>query len=195
MQDKIIEMLGRGIPATQVASAVGCDDSYISQLLSSPAISEQVANLRATHFSSYIALDKKVDDAEEAALSRMSSLIPFITKPSEAARIYSVLNSARRRTEDASSAQQAPAQTVIIDLPEVARVSFTMTPQKQVIEIEGRSMTTMPAKSLAARLEQRSASRLLDLKVPATLFNASQQVIDLESTSLSKKNTPLAAQL
>ena len=169
MREKIIEMLGRGIPATQVAAAVGCDDSYISQLLSDEAVSAEVQLLRATHYSGYLELDRKVDSAEEAALKKVAALIPYLTRPSEAARVYDILNKAKRRTVDSTASANAPAQTVIIDLPESARVRFTLTSDKQVIEIAGRSMATMPAKSLAAQLAQRTATRMLTSDIPNAL--------------------------
>ena len=162
-------MLGRGIPAIQVAAAVGCDDSYISQLLSSEEISLQVQVLRAEHFSEFMEQDARVDTAESAALARVETLIPFITRPAEAVRVYAVLNAAKRRTADARQSGVAPAQTVVLDMPEAARVRFTLTADRQVIEIEGRSMTTMPARSLASQLEQRNAARLLSAPIPARL--------------------------
>lgn len=169
MKERIIEMLGQGLSASQVASAVGCDDSYISQLLADEHISAQVQDLRAENFSKYVELDKRLDLAEDEALKKLSSLANFITKPTEAARVYSILNAAKRRTVDQINQQQAVAQTVSLDLPAAARVRFTLTNDKQVIEIEGRSMTTMPARNLAQRLEQRNASRLLDMHIPAVL--------------------------
>lgn len=169
MKDKIIEMLGKGITPTQVASAVGCDDSYISQLMSDEIIFAQVMQLKAEHFSKFVDQDSRLDAAESAALDKVATLAQFITKPSEAVRVYAVLNAAKRRTTDSVSNAQAVALTVALDLPEAARVRFTVTNDKQVIEIEGRSMTTMPARSLAARLEQRNAARLLTADVPAVL--------------------------
>lgn len=159
-------MLGQGLSATQVASAVGCDDSYISQLLSDETVSAQVQALRAEAFSKYVEQDRLLDEAEATALEKLSHLAQFISKPTEAARVYSILNAAKRRTVDQVNQQQAVAQTVSLDLPAAARVRFTLTNDKQVIEIEGRSMTTMPARSLAARLEQRNATRLLDMPIP-----------------------------
>lgn len=180
MKERIIEMLGQGLSATQVASAVGCDDSYISQLIADEDVSKQIQELRAENFSRYVDQDRRLDEAESAALDKVASLASFITKPSEAARVYSILNAAKRRTVDQVNQQQAVAQTVSLDLPEAARVRFTLTNDKQVIEIEGRSMTTMPARNLAARLEQRNASRLLDMRVPAT-------ILDIKSETIAEK--------
>jgi len=170
MREQIIELLGRGIPATQVASAVGCDDSYISQLLSSEDVSLRVQQLRAAHFSAFADADKALDTAEEEARRKLSSMISFITKPTEAARVFATLNAAKRRTDSATTAAPV-AQTVRIDLPEAARVTFTMTHDRQVIEVGGRSMTTMPARNLAAQLESRQATRLLDTVVPLSLVS------------------------
>lgn len=185
MKDRIIEMLGKGIPAAQVASAVGCDDSYISQLLGDTAIFQQVVEAKAEHFSNYVALDATLDKAEEDVLHRLAHLSAFITKPAEAARVYSILNSAKRRTGDSSHASATVATTVSLELPEASRVRFTLTHDRQVIEIEGRSMATMPAKSLASRLEQRNAARMLSTDVPDIL----QLVVP------SKATIPLSTQL
>jgi hypothetical protein len=182
MKDRIIELLGKGISAVQVASAVGCDDSYISQLLSEPGVSEQVQALKATHFAKYAEQDASLDDAEARALQRVSQLLDFATRPAEAVRIFGILNAAKRRTSDTLQNAQPVAQTVQLDLPAAARVRFTLTTDRQVIEVEGRSMTTMPAKSLAAQLEQRNAARLLATDVPSMLLP-------------SKKDIPLAERL
>lgn len=185
-------MLGNGIPATQVASAVGCDDSYISQLLSEEGVADKVIAAKAEHFSKYVELDGRVDDAESEALRRVESLIPFITKPSEAVRVYSVLNAAKRRTSDSANAAQAVMQTISLDIPEASRVRFTLTADRQVIEIEGRSMTTMPAKSLASQLEQRNATRLLSALAPQMLPISEAVVKPRQASKLLKEDRLVA---
>jgi hypothetical protein len=190
MRDKIIEMLGKGIPATQVASAVGCDDSYISQLMAEEGVEARVIELKAAHFSQYVEQDQKLDDAEAQALEKVAQLVPFITRPAEAVRVYGVLNAAKRRTVDTANAAGVVAQTVHLELPEAARVRFTITSDKQVIEIEGRSMTTMPAKSLAAQLEQRNAARLLSHQIPTRL-----PIEDAVVKLTTKKDPSLATSL
>lgn len=165
MKDRIIEMLGNGIPAGAVAAAIGCSDSFVSQVLAEPGVAEQVQGLRAARFQEFAEQDATLETAEERALAKVASLIPFITKPAEAVRVYSVLNSAKRKTGQAIS--NTPTGTIVqLQLPEQARVAFTISSDRQVVEIEGRSMATMPAKSLADRLQQRQAARLLDAPPP-----------------------------
>lgn len=211
MQEKIVELLGRGIPATQVAAAVGCDPSFVSQLLADEAVTAKVMSLRATHFSRFAEQDSSLDAAEAAALTKVGNLIPFITRPGEAINAYRVLNAAKRRTSGTLQ-EAAPAQTLVLDLPEASRVRFTVSADRQVIEIEGRSLTTMPARTLASRLEARNAARLLSAEIPSTLLpamaipskqaahatgllNASGYEIEAHELGTSKRTTPLAQQL
>jgi transcriptional regulator with XRE-family HTH domain len=169
VKEQIRDLLGCGMSASEVAAACGCDPSYVSQLLSDEAFAIEVQALRAEKTAKFIALDEKLDNYEEQALDKMGQLIPFTTRAGEAARIYSVLNGARRRASAASAAAQQPAQTVTINLPAATHVQFVLSSDKQAVEVAGRSLTTMPARSLAARLEARRAQELLDVKVPEAL--------------------------
>jgi len=179
MKDRIIELLGRGIPAVQVALAVGCEESYISQVVSEPGVAEQVSALKMAHFESYTKLDDSADTAEEAALNKVKQLIPFITKPSEAANVYRVLNQAKRRTADAVSAQQAQSTVVNLQLPAVTRVAFLTDHNRQVIEIDSRPLVTMPASSLVQVGERMRAAKLLSTSVP--------QILDIEVGSIAER--------
>lgn len=169
MKDRIISLLGQGVPATQVAAHVGCDDSYISQLLQDEEIVLQVQQLKAENFGVMVEHDRKIDSVEQKLLNRLETLSEFITKPSEAARVFSILNAAKRKTADAQATSAAPSTIVQLTLPESARVQFTVTQDRQVIEVEGRSMTTMPARSLAKQLEERNAAKLLATPIPSVM--------------------------
>ena len=170
MKDRIKEMLGRGIPAVNVALAVGCDESYISQLMSDEAFAAEVSAAKAANFDRHAAQDDSLDAQEAKALEKVAQLIPFITRPGDAVRAFQILNSARRRTQNgASLAQQQPSTIVNIAIPQVARVSMLADHQKQVIEVDGRPLITMPAKELVKRTEEAHAQRLLTASVPKTL--------------------------
>jgi len=169
MKDRIIELLGRGIPAVSVAMAVGCDESYISQVVAEPGAADRISSLKMAHFQEFTELDDSLNAAEKKALEKLTHLVPFITKPSEAARVYSVLNAAKRRTADAAQNAQAPSTIVAIDLPQAARVAFITDHNRQVIEIDSRPMITMPAPSLVKVAEERRATQLLNMNVPKVL--------------------------
>lgn len=166
---RIIEMLGNGIAATHVAAALGIDDSYVSQILAEDGVAEEVRSLRAARFGELAALDSRLDTVEEQALRKVEQTLPFVTKASEAARIYTLLNAARRKTGAQATAAPQGATILQLHLPPRTELNLKLASNKEVVEIEGRSMATLPAKSMAALLEQRTASRLLTTIVPTTL--------------------------
>lgn len=170
MKEEIVELLSSGIPASAVASALGVSPSLVSQVLDEEGIAQEVATQRAAKFHQFAEHDKRLHAVEAKALQKLERVLDFSTKPGEVAKIFSILNSARRVTTDQGIPQQNPTTTVVISLPESARVDFTLTTEKQVIEIEGRSMAPLPAKNVTQLLQTR---RLLDTKVPATLLEKS----------------------
>lgn len=180
MKDRIIELLGRGIQAPAVALAVGCDESFISQIMSAPENVERVQALKAANFEKFTDLDDTLDQAEGLALSRVAQLIPFASRLGEAVAAYRVLNSAKRKTGGAADAiTMSPSTIVNINLPESARVAMTMDANRQVIEVDGRPLLTMPSKNLANLLEARRATQLLEMQIPKTL--------EMQVTNLSKQ--------
>ena len=171
MRAQIESLLLAGLSTSQCAAAVGCDDSYVSQVASNPEFASQLAAARAARTVKHLETDESIDDAEAMALKKVKGLIPMITKPLEAVRVFGVLNAARRKAEVVNPNANEGLDTVVLNLPKNAAVAIgiQVSSERQVIEVEGRSMTTMPAKALQARLEQRKASQLLETQVPQTL--------------------------
>lgn len=170
MKDQVIEMLSSGIGAAAVASALGLTDSAISQILSEEGIAEAVSEKRAARFHQFSSHDAAIHSAEEKALEKLGRAIDFAVRPGELARIFQILNSAKRVTTDQGLPQQAPSTTVTIHIPEAARVEFTVTQEKQVVEIQGRSMAPLPASNVTQLLQAR---RLLQTQVPVSLLESS----------------------
>lgn len=183
MQDKIIELLGRGYAQTIVASAVGCDESYISQLVSQPEVRDQISALRLTHVHASVALDDGVDDLEARALDKMHQMLPFITKPMEAIRIYQIANAAKRRSSEVSSAVESKAPIVQFVLPSVMAVQFKLSSDKQVVEINGKSMSALPSARLNKQLEERrnSTATITDSTTAAGMLNTLERGIPKRS--------------
>jgi len=173
VKEQIQKLLSNGLSQTQAAAAVGCDDSYVSQLMAEEEFASAVAAGRAAKTAKFIEADETLEDAESAALKRVKALIPMITKPVEAARVFSVLNAAHRRaSEGAASQNQESGDVVTLVLPKAAtklHVAIELSSDKQVIDVEGRSMVTMPAKTLAQRLEARKTEQILDVAAPMKL--------------------------
>lgn len=162
VQTQMLELLGAGVPAVQVASACGVSESYVSQCLADEEFSKRVTLKKSERAGQYIKHDNNIDSLEDKVLQKLERLLPLVTKPMDAARIFQTLNNAKRKSDPTSGQASSPNVIVSVELPEAAAVHFKMTAQNQVIEVEGRSMVPMPAGQVASMLRKKQTERLLE---------------------------------
>lgn len=179
MKEKIIEMLSNGIPQHLVASACGVSNGYVSQLMSDEGIFAQVAEAKIKNVEKSLLVDDMMDDIEALALEKMKALLPFITRPLDAARLFQTVNGAKRRTAEVVGLQNPTAPTVQINIATSAAVQFKLSSDQQVVEVDGRSLTTLPTRQLVERLKEVKESR--PLLSDAT---TAQQMLDKISVGL-----------
>jgi hypothetical protein len=176
MKEKIVEMLGAGVTPTQVALACGVSDSYISQLLADENIATEVAEKRTVRAAAFVESDASLDSDEEIARSAVRrNLDHGFLKPMETLRHFQVLNAARRKSDSHAGAQVPTSTVVQLNLPAAAAVQFRLTVDRQVIEVDGRSMTTMPAQRVTKMLREKKAQEMLQtsLEGPKMTIKAS----------------------
>lgn len=183
MKDRIIEMLGNGIPPSAVANAVGCDPSYVSQLMSDDGVRAIVAEAKLKDIESSIKVDNMIEDIERLALERMRSLIPFCSRPLEAIRMFEAVNGAKKRTPETTGVLTPTAPIVQINISAAAAVAFKLSSDQQIVEIDGRSTATLPTKSLNTLLKERQDAR--PLITDATTANSLLQKIEQGIPELS----------
>lgn len=163
MEDRIIQLAGSGVPQSVIADTVGCDPSYVSQLLSQEHIQEQVATLRLAKAAGMIKHDETIEDGEKTALARMLTLLPMQSDLMKITKVFQVLNSAKKSSDRGIvGAGQTPGTVVTLNIPAAAQVHFKLTSDRQVIEVEGRSLVPMPSHQVARSLRELQASRLLN---------------------------------
>lgn len=178
VQERVIELLGAGIQPVQVAAACGVTESWVSQIQSDEGNAARIAELRSIRASQYVEHDTKIDDLEKRALKKIGELLPMIMKPMEAVKVFQTLNAAKRKTDAASQQHTQTATIVNLEIPANAMVGFKMTVDKQVIEVEGRSMLPLSAQEVAKKLKDKQTKELLEhsltlpnqkLEVPALI--------------------------
>lgn len=150
IRERIIDLLGQNIQQSLVAQAVGVTDSYISQLLVEEGVIEAIAARKAGRLEAAIKKDDSIESLELAALEIVRAKLPFTKSSLEAVRVFQVLNTARKAAQASQGADSAGVQIVQITLPRAANVMIQMNAQNQVIEVAGRSMATLPSRSLPA---------------------------------------------
>lgn len=161
MNDRIISLLSEGYDQTTVAAAVGCTDSYISQLVADEVVREKIATARLGKLEKNVEHDTELDAIEDSAIQRMRTLIPFVTKAHEAVMIFNAVNSAKRKAGDGGPAKggNPGAPIVQLNISDAAAVHFRLSSDRQVIEVEGRSMATMNASTLNEKLRLKQEAR------------------------------------
>lgn len=178
-QLRIAELLGAGASQAQVAMAVGVEESYVSQLMADEGFRASVTERRAEKAAQFAATDAKIDSIEDKAWKRIDQLVDMETNLMKLLKVAQAANGAKRRTGmDGSGGSAGTAPIVNITLPASAVVAFTMTTDKQVVEIAGRSMGTMSSAAVYTALKEKRAKELVD--------NAAPQVSEKTANLLSQ---------
>jgi hypothetical protein len=160
MKDRIIELLGNGISPAVAASAVGCSESYVSQLMSDPLIAEDVANRRFANLQAHNTRDKRIDKLEDQLLDKLDQAIPMMIRPMEIMKAFTLVNAAKRRGSSAPEQVHVTNQIVQLTLPQNTAVRFKMSSAREIIEVEGQSLITMPSNQLLLEAKQHATNKL-----------------------------------
>jgi hypothetical protein len=164
---RIIQLLGTGLQARAVANAVGCEESYISQLLSDEVISGEVVALRAAALTANTERDGKIDTIEDALLSRLHDAIETgqIYKPGDILRAFAVTNAAKRRGVPANEAVTLQQTVVQLQIPERVARQFTINQSGEVVDVETgtgetrQTLVTMSTHTLLSVLANRGEKK------------------------------------
>lgn len=167
-KDHAILLLAQGIPASQVAAAVGVSESYISQLRSDPDTAQAIAEKQAAASVADISFDATLARAEELALERVEKALPFANM-GQALAAFRVLNGARRRSEPVGLSGTITQNniTVQLTLPANNIPRYITNQANEIVEVEGQTMLTATPRSLDTILAARSQAQGLAPRVTA----------------------------
>lgn len=164
---RLFALLSTGIPPGAAAKAVGVTPAYVSQLLADDeTFAEAVAVARVATLEEDVVHDNSVKSTEAKALKLISDRIGQVRNPMDAARIFQILNSSKRRTEEAAvdRLDNAPTVSVTLNIPAAAASLVTARNSAgEIIEIAGRSLATAPASKIAdirSRLLEREQEKV-----------------------------------
>lgn len=154
---QIQELLGTGLSNEIVASAVGCDPSYISQLLSDEVFAARVTLLRTEALTANTTRDRNIDGIEDALISKLEQMVEdsLIYKPNDVLRAFAVINNAKRRGVSAAESLVINHTVVKLQIPQHVVKEFIQNAQGEIVEVEGQTLVTMPAHMLLKNLQNR----------------------------------------
>jgi hypothetical protein len=160
-KEKIKELLGTGLSNEIVASAVGCDPSYISQLLSIPEFADSVAALRTASLMAASRQDKNLASIEERLTSQLSEMVESrqIYKPMDVVRTLVAINNTKRRGMPVTDTVASQQLVVNLAIPVKLVQNFVANSNGEVIEVDGKTLVTKPSSDLLRELSAREKEK------------------------------------
>jgi len=171
---KALTLLGQGLPAVAVAAALGVTESRISQLVSDPSFSAQVAELRFANLSKHSSRDAEYDSLEDQLLEKMKDLLPLMYKPMEVLKAISVINAAKRRGASAPETLTSQSSVVQLIMPTQILQQFTTNIHNQVIKTGETDLVTIQSSAMKKLLNE-SHNGAQDVIIP-TLSSRTESI-------------------
>lgn len=156
-KNQIKELLGTGLSNEIVASAIGCDPSYISQLMADERFAGEVIALRTAALQANNKRDGRIDSIEDSLIEKLKECVDtgVIYKPNDILRSFNVVNNAKRRGVPAQQNVTVNNQVVNLVLPPILVRQFVTDSRNEVVEVDGQTLVTMPSSSLLKHLAER----------------------------------------
>lgn len=170
-KEKLCRLLGHGISQTQAASAVGVDDSYVSQLMAEPEFKERVAALRVNALSSARERDERLDALEDKMIDKLDKDLshnPLAFKNAmERVRALHMINSMKRRSAPALEHPHDSASThitLVLPTPIINKYingqrdeqpKLVVNINNQIVKAGNKDLVTMQSKSMDSLVNKK----------------------------------------
>ena len=158
-EERALNLLGKGVTPAQTAMALGVTESTISQLLSNDEFAEKVAELRYTNLLQHSERDSKADTLEDKLLKKLNDLVPFLMKPIEVARVYQIVNSAKRRGQSTPESITTAKEVVPLVMPVTIINKFSVNSANQVIQAGAQPLITVQSGNMKALLDKHKEAQ------------------------------------
>lgn len=163
-----LSYLAQGLTQVQVANALNCSESYISQLLAEDEFRAELDQKRAAAHAQVSEYDDKVDRIKGLLLDKIEQTIGMVYRPEPLVAMWSKLSTSHKRqhslTLNNSVGAQAAATTIVnLQLPPALIDKFTVNSRNQVLQAGDQTLVTLQStnlEKLAAAHHSKSAALL-----------------------------------
>ena len=153
-EEKAINLLGAGVSADSVASAIGVTPSRISQLLSDEVFAVKVSEIKYNNLQKHNVRDDKYDTLEDKLLVKLERSLPLLVKPEAILNAVKIVNSANRRGQAGNTSVGAAKNIVNLVLPTTIAQKFVTNINNQVVKAGEQELLTIPSGDLLKQLEE-----------------------------------------
>ena len=147
-ESRALALLGAGIAAETVASALGVTPARISQLLSDEEFARQVTELKFHNLQKHNVRDSTYDTIEDSLLEKFQEMMPLLVRPMEILKAMHVINGAKRRGQSTPDAIHTQQTIVQLNMPVQVIAKFAKDVNNQVIEAGEQTLLTIPSSKL-----------------------------------------------
>lgn len=155
-ESRALALLGKGIPPGAVAAALGVDPSRITQLLADEGFASQVVEAKFESLSKHATRDLSIDALEDQLLDKLKDTLPFMTRPMEILKSFSVVNAAKRRALG-STTEVTQQQTIVqLNIPAIIVQKFSQNIHNQVTSVGQQSLITIQSSQLLKESEHNN---------------------------------------
>lgn len=161
-RDQALELLGQGVSAEIVASALGVSASQISQYLADPEFAAAVTKQRYLSLQKNNQIDDKYTNLEAKLLEKFENSLIFLTNPDKILRAIQVINAAKRRGISAPQEIHKTEDIVPLVMPTVVQNIFTRNDitvniNNQVVKAGDQDLVTIQSGSMNKLLKESPA--------------------------------------
>jgi len=184
LEEKAISLLGSGIMAEQVASALGVTPARIAQLLSKEHFSKRVAALRYTNLQSHNVRDSAYDELEDSLLEKLGRAMPLLIKPRDIIDALTKVNAAKRRGHSAPNTINSQQTVVSLILPTVITEKFSIDLNNQVTRAGNQELLTMPSGNLLKQVEKAEEEKALTAPIQTVHLHKKVRLEEITTNDL-----------
>lgn len=149
---QIQDLLGNGLSPEVVASAVGCTESYVSQLMSDEAFAAIVIEKRSAALTKNNERDLSIDELEDKTIRKLNQVLDMVHKPMELMHLFKTINGARRRGVQPQHQATNRQQVVVLAIPERVKAQFRLSANREIIDHGEQTLVTMTSQELLKKV-------------------------------------------
>jgi len=167
-EDKALSLLGSGVSAEQVASALGVTAARISQLLSDKSFADQVAELRFQNLQQHNSRDASYDSLEDDLIGKLKQHMSLLFRPTDILKAIQIVNGAKRRGQSAPDQVTNQQNIVNLLLPTMIKQKFVTNTVNQVVKAGDQELVTMQSGNLLSLSEAAQTAQAQTLQAQET---------------------------
>lgn len=156
-KEQIKQLLQANCSITDAAATVGCEVSYVSQLMTDEEFAKDIITYRILNLQEQTNRDKKYDSLEDKLLAGLELKLEqgmALMKTETILRAIQAINGAKRRGAVAEAPSTVVNNVINLTLPSHIVRQFQVNPQNEVITVGEKNLISMPASRLLEKVKE-----------------------------------------